>query len=326
VTRHGTGLLMVGLALLVVAATAGRPAVALLGGPVALAGAGLLWRRRTPTERPWAPSPTTDRPTRPRPTGRRSVVVALGRFEGRELARSPWIAVGLGLGVLMALDFAYLSPDPLDLAEVFVSLPFLAHPLVGMAVLASHRSAGRAERDRVTELFAATPTSEADRRAGVLRAAPVAVAGLAGFFAAYLAGAVLSDAGAPGPAGPAVPILLSGLLLGAGGVALGALLARAWVQPVVPVAALVAVGLLSPRLADSAGGTYSPRLLLSTLPPVGEDVTVLTASQEWLHTGWLLVLVTATFVAAGVSRRVLRPSGVRSPHDGVEPHRLAGLG
>lgn len=309
-TRVGPSLIAIGLAMVVVAVDSESLLVAVLAAAFIVTGGALVWaRRRASGEQPWTSSAAAGAavPRRPAVPESRRVRAALGRFEARELALSPWLAVGIGLCVLMAVDFAYLSPDPLAWDEVLVSLPFLAHAPVGMVVIGSHRSAGRAERDGVRDLFDAMPTPAADRRAGVLLAAGVPVLALAAFFAAYVLGASQAAPGAEGPVGPAVPILLSGLLLGAGGVGLGVALARVWVQPVAPVLALVGIGLASPRLAQTVGYAYEPRMLLSTFPPVGENVAVLTWTQEWLHAAWLLFLTVVVFSLAMVGRRA-RPS------------------
>jgi len=74
------------------------------------------------------------------PPSRWRVVAALGRVEARELACSPWLAIGIGLQLWIVLAFAviYVREDHSLWAEV-TQLLFVCHPLVGMSVVGRPR-------------------------------------------------------------------------------------------------------------------------------------------------------------------------------------------
>ena len=267
-----------------------------------------LWIRRTSRhpagDRSWSArgvpvgEPQRGLGERP-PAGR--VAIALGRVEARELLVNPWFGVGVGFCVVMVMGFA---PDYDGLTggetrgRLIQDLQFLAHPLVGMAVLAGHHAATRAHRDRTIELFECCPTTPKTRSLGALIAAWVPTAALAVFFGAYL---VSADLFSPVPAtlGPAaVPNLLAGLVLGTGGAALGLALGR-WVRiPLAPVVAVVLIGFVSLRLGNGDDDGYAPRMVLSTMGPIGDPTPIYTAGQAWAHAAWMLALTAATVVVA----------------------------
>lgn len=232
-----------------------------------------------------------------------AVVRALGRVEGRRLVFSPWFAVGLGMCVVMVLSFAPTYDGHESWWDIVHDLPFLAHPLVGMTVLAAHRNATRAERDGAEELFTGTPASGA-RALGVLASAWVPACALALFGAAYLAmvGAFTSVDGRIGAA--TVPTVLGATVMGAGGVALGVALARASRSVIAPIVAVVAVGYVSLRLGHGSPGEYRPRMLLSTFgTSLPDDAPELAVGRAWLHLGWLVVITGATAVLAVAGRQ-----------------------
>lgn len=240
--------------------------------------------------------PTTAAPRR-RASGL-SVIRALGWVEARQLALSPWFTAGLGMCVVMVISFAPTYEASDSWWQVVDDLPFLAHPVVGMAVLAAHRSATRAERDGATELVATTPALEA-RRPGVVASAWVPAGVVTLFSAAYLAvvGATTDVEGRVGAA--AVPTAVGAIVLGAGGVVLGVALAR-WVRAAfAPVVAVVAVGFVSLRLGEGAPGEYRPRMLLSTF-----GTSILGGAPEpvidraWLHVFWLVAITVVTAAVA----------------------------
>lgn len=180
---------------------------------------------------------------------------ALRRVEARELATKPWFGVGIGFCVLMVLALS-TEQDDSSFRETIESLPYLAHPLVGMTVVASYRNATRIDRDGVGELFDTCPTTSGTRTLGGLASSWVPVAVLATVFGGYVAaGGAFSDVhGEPGSA--AVPVVLAGLVLGAGGIALGVALghwARFALAPVlaVPVVAGSSVPATLPEGATS---------------------------------------------------------------------------
>ena len=247
--------------------------------------------------------PLTDRGDRP-PVGR--VAWALGRVEARELFVNPWFGVGIGLCLVMVLGFApdYDGTGGETWGRIVQDLLFLAHPLVGMAVLASHQAATRAHRDRTIELFECCPTASRTRSAGAMFAAWVPAAALAVFFVTFLASVDLFSPvhAAVGPA--AAPNVVAGLVLGVGGAALGVALGR-WVRfPLAPVVAILLVGFVSLRLADG-GGDPVARQLLSTFPPLGDPTPTFTASEAWVHAAWLIAItvVTAAVALAPAPRR-----------------------
>jgi hypothetical protein len=221
------------------------------------------------------------------------VVRALGLVERRELLLSPWFGVGLGFCVVMVVGFASSYEGQETWGNVIQDLPFLAHPLVGLTVVAAHRAATRADRDGAIELLAALPASH-QRAPGVLAAATVPVAVLAGFCGAYLAVVATSGDVAGAIGAGAAPLLLSAVALGAGGVALGVAVARVARSPIAPIAVLVAIGFASPRLASGDPGELSARMLLSTMPGFADEAPALTWQQGLAHVAWLVALTTAT--------------------------------
>lgn len=234
-----------------------------------------------------------------------AVIRALGRVEARQLTLSPWFTAGLGMCVVMVISFAPTYEVSDSWWQVVDDLPFLAHPLVGMAVLAAHRSATRAERDGATELLATTPDSEA-RRPGVVASAWVPAGVVTLFSVAYLAvvGATTDVGGRVGAA--AVPTALGAIVLGAGGVVLGAALAR-WVRAAfAPVVAVVAIGFVSLRLAEGSPGEYRPRMLLSTFgTSILEGAPEPTIARTWLHVAWLVAITVVTAAVAVTGSRRL---------------------
>lgn len=300
-----------------IALTAAASALA-VGAPVlaiafAVPGIGLwLWlsawrpRRDKPSEQPWE-APTSadpmvvDRTDRPSP-GR--VIRALGRVEAREVALSPWFAIGVGFCALMvvALPINYESFE--TWGNVVQDLPFLAHPLTGMMVLVGHRAGTRAERDGASELFTSCPTTARTRTLGVLASGWVPLPVLAVFFGTFLAvvGATTPDVG--GTLGVALATtLLAGMLLGVGGFVLGVALARWAPNPVAPVIAVVAIGFASTRLNSGAPGEMSTLALLSTMPGFSDGAPLLTPGQAAFHLLWLVAITIATGAVAVVGRR-----------------------
>jgi len=238
------------------------------------------------------------------PPSRWRVVAALGRVEARELACSPWLAIGLGLQlfVLLASAVIYVDEDNSLWAEVTQQLVAFCHPLVGMVVVGAHAATTRDRHDGAEELFGSCPADPSTRTLALLSTSAVPVVALATFIALYVGSvAVLGDQ-VYGPADPdVVPGLLSALVIGAGGALLGVAVGR-WVGwRLAPVVAVVAVGALSLRLGADGQG-WNSWAQLSTFPSVRPEV--FQHRPTWWYLAWLLGLT--TFVAAVALARSAR--------------------
>lgn len=279
----------------------------LVGAVVVLGGLVIRLRRSEIGESRWsATAPVADDPCRAGRGRAGAVVRALGRVERRELLLSPWFGVGLGLCAFMAVAFASGYEGRETWWNVIQDLPFLAHPLVGLTVVAAHRAATRAHRDGTAELYATLPAGHL-RPGGVLAAAPVPALGLAIFWAAYLAVVAASgEVGGEVGAGAGV-VLVAGVLLATGGVALGVAVGRVARSPLAPVAVLIAIGFASPRLGSGDPGELTTRMLLSTMPGFEDDAPALTWQQALAHVTWLTLLTAAT---AGLALWRRRPDEV----------------
>lgn len=280
-------------------------------GLVALVGS----RRPAVVERGWSgaagrvaqaavAAPTPPRPLS-RPRGRR-VAAALARVEARELATSPWFGAGLGFLAICYLLFAvvYANDNVSHWAQVVAMAPWLAHPMVGMVVVAAHRGVTRARRDGADELFDTCPTSSATRTWGSLGSGWVAVLALAAFALVFGLTVAVRSPNIYGSVGnEAVAQVLSALVLGFGGVALGVTLGR-WVTfALAPVVAVVAVGFFSLRLATAGDPGWNPFQQLSTFPPLSETPPIFTNAPAWSHLAWLLSLTGAVLVVAVARHR-----------------------
>ena len=199
----------------------------------------------------------------------------------------------------MVMSFASSYDGHESWMQVVQDLPFLAHPLVGLVVLASHRSATRADRDGAVELFASCPTAVRTRIRGGLEAAWAPTLALAAFFAAYVGVVDGFSTGVDGAFDEAaVPVLLAGLTLGAGGVALGQALGR-WVRnPLAPVVAIVVIAFASLRLANGDPGEVTGLVLLSTLAGSADASPALTSAQSSANLAWLVAITVATGAVA----------------------------
>lgn len=259
----------------------------------------------------------TAAPPEPATTG--AVVRALGSAESRELVFSPWLAAGLGLCAVMVISFASSYDGHESWWDVIDDLPFLAHPLVGMTLLAAHRNATRAARDRTAELFDVCPASGA-RRSGALLAAWCPMLVLLLFCVAYLGVVALTTPVGGTIGAAAVPTVLGAVVLGAGGVSLGLALAGSIRSPLAPVVALVAVGFVSLELGEGSPGEFRARMLLSTFgTSLVEDVPPLDAGRAWFHLGWLVGLTGVAGAAALATRRGDRVDPKPAAASSLEP-------
>ena len=302
-------------------ASSGGPPVLLLllVAAVALCGLGLTFVHHRQTavlpERSWsAPAPTAawaPGSGRAGASPARAVALALGRVEGRQFTASVWFAVGLAFSVLMILLFGWIwAGDNSGTWQEFVNLmPWFAHPLVGMVVLAAYRATTRAARDGADELFDSCPATPATRTAGFLLSAAVPVATLGVFLAVMatavafksplLHGALDVDSGA---------VVLGALVLGAGGVALGVALGR-WVRfGLVPVIAVVLIGFFATAIVSGASPhDWKPFGQLSTAPPVNSLSPVFIDRAAFWHLLWVIGLTAAVGIVAVARHRRDRP-------------------
>jgi hypothetical protein len=286
------------------------PMVALAGGGAgafilpALVVGGVIWAvvalapgRRRRTEGRWTPvGPFEFEPTAGHePAGTAQVARELGRVEGRQLLPgSAAFGTGIGFAILGLVLFGWVwaRDGGGELAAAAETLPIVAHPLVGMTILAVHRARTRARRDGLDELFTTLPAGQHHRNLGHLASAwvPVAAALVAG--AAMLALHALRADVTWGPFGARqLTHVVEVGLLAAGGVALGVLVARWAPWTLAPVVAVVAVGVASIELATIGDGPWDPRRQLSTW--LGDpQVDLRFTYAHWLsRTGWLAALV-----------------------------------
>ncbi len=238
---------------------------------------------------PWAAARRG--PSSPAVVGR-----ALGRFEARAMLASPWFGAGLGICLL-----AVLPTDPhASLNEATNQIMFLAHPLVGMAIIAAHRAATRAARDDTLGVFDTCPSQPTRRTVGVVWAAAVPAAVLFVFALVYLVVSLRGDGRAWSNPLTSVSDVVATCLLGVGGVALGAALGR-WIRfPLTPMIAIMIIGFISVNLASSPEPHLETRMIFSTSGPNAEDAGYFTASQAFAHLAWIAALVTATVAVAQV--------------------------
>lgn len=246
------------------------------------------------------PSPRT------RPAARR-VAAALSRVEARELATSPWFGVGIGFLVISFLSFAVVwgAENGSPWVEVVALAPWLAHPLVGMVVLAAHRGVTRARRDGTDELFDTCPALPATRTWGSIGSAWVPVLALIAFFVVYGATTSVRSPNLYGSPGPdAIAMLVGALILGIGGVVLGVALGL-WARfALAPVVAVVGIGFLSLKLATTGDPGWNPWQQLSTFPPISSETPpIFTDGPAWSHLGWVAALTGAVLVVAVARHR-----------------------
>lgn len=280
-----------------------------------IAVAGLVWglwavaqRRRPIVAGGWTPAAATS--YRPAAAGASAspttVSLALARVEARELTTSTAFGVGLGFSTLTLILFGWVwvGDSGGELAEMFELSPILAHPLAGMVVLAAFRARTRARRDGVEELFETCPTSQPTRTLGhLLTGWAPAVTAVA--FAVAMAVAVRIGADPVfGDVGPRqVAAVVGAGVLGVGATCLGVALARWAPWTLVPVAAVIAVGVASVQLGTSGRNPTEPLRQLSTW--LGDpEVDVRLTAPHWLaHHVWIVALVLLVGVLAVVRDR-----------------------
>lgn len=292
----------------------GMLATALLGGvlssslvlPAIVAGPALLLllfrvfgsRRPAVPERPWSP-PVFVPVVVATPGSRWSVSGAIGRAEARQFALSPWFGVALGFLAIFWVTFGFVFSK--DNGEVWHQtagmLPWFAHPVAAMTILAVHRAVTRPARDGTDELFESCPTEPIVRIVGLLRTAVAPVATFATFVAVYGVTVVLRSPNIHGPvSGDSLPLVLAGLVLVTGAVCLGAALGS-WVRfGLAPVVAVIAIGLLAIKLATSGDPGWNPLAALSTFGPDSGSPLLRELQPTW----WYLLWISALTVLVGI--------------------------
>ncbi len=188
-------------------------------------------------------------------------------------------------------------------SETLRVAPWFAHPLVGMTVVAVHRSVTRARRDDVSELIEVCPLPEGARTVGHLGVVGVPIVVFAVFVVAYVVTKELRGFGPVGPIGSNWLDLVGAFVLIVGGVALGVAIGR-WVPfQVAPVLALLLVLVISLTLSTRGDPGWNPWAELSTSPPVEDVGELLAPRQNAWHVVWLLGLTGVTTVVAVVRNR-----------------------
>lgn len=181
------------------------------------------------------------------------VAPALGVVELRELLLSPWFHAGVGFCVVFLVAISSFENSWWSSAMLF---PLLVHPLCGMTILGVHRNVTRPARDGTDELFESCPAAPADRNAAHLWSgvAPVGVA--LSFVAALMWGSAIVLDGIYGPMGARLllDVVLAGVVLPIGAVALGLALARVSASMLAPLAAVGFVALVNILVVEEPDG------------------------------------------------------------------------
>lgn len=220
-------------------------------------------------------------------------------------------SIGVGLGfcalILVLLGRVWAGDYRGGLTGAMELYPIYVHPLAGLVVLAAHRARTRSRRDGTDELFDTCPTSPTTRTTGHLLTAwaPAAVAVV--FLTVMTALLAANTLGGYGEVGARqVGALLGAALLCVGAAALGVALARWAPWTLVPVAAVVAIGFASTRLATAGDHLTEPLRQLSTWLNEPEEYVPFSAPHWVAHHLWILTLVGLVTVLA-LSRDVRRP-------------------
>ena len=305
-TAVGVSVLLV---LLVVGSTGARvpvwgalPLVGLL-----FAGGSVVMRRRRVADIRWSRGPNREPRAiadadvvpvrRPAATGRQ-LAAALGRVEARELVSSPWFGVGVGFCVVLFLMFGvfFVNDAERSWTDLFSMVPAMAHPLVGLTVLAAHRGITRSRREGTDELFDTCPLPASNRVVAHLRTAWVPVVAYAVFLTALVTTLSIRNPRLYGPiGGDAVAYVLAALVLCVGGVALGQYLR--W--GLVPVVAVIGVAAATGRLSKVGNHRWSNVRELATWPAGGDNHALLFSHRPlWWHVAWLVALAAVVAVIA----------------------------
>ncbi len=247
-----------------------------------------------------------------------SVAAGLSRLEARRLLASPliWVGLGLvGLACLTVLDSGL--PDQsewLSLSGRFI--PLLIYPLCGLVLVAVNRAALRPRRDGTVELMASLPTRPAVRTLGLMAAlwAPVLVG--VGATAALTVSVWFGSGKGPGTglwsrseldlpfADIGIASIVSAVVLVGCAGALGIALARLLPWGLVPIVAVVVVGVVTGVL----GGDDLPGVVghLGPVATGGDLPSFLSPVPQGWHVVYLLglgaIAVGVAFVLDGDRR------------------------
>ncbi len=275
----------------------------------------------------WAMSANTASEARPpEPEWRGAATTrSLGRVEVRELLRSPWTAAGIGLTIFEIVLFGFVFNE--DYSQHWWAtasmMPLLVHPMVGLTMVAAHRSTTRARRDGCIELFDTCPVPEGQRLvAGLVPMAAVVMLVMTG--AAVLLGVIVTK---PEVYGSYDLRLVASLAtcgaLGAGGVALGVALGRWAPFALAPAVALFVVVFLDDKLLQIGGQRWSTDRLLATFTE--DDLTdqLLLDLPHIERLAWFLGLTAAV---AGIALLGRHRAAVPATAGGLGVAGLAALG
>lgn len=61
---------------------------------------------------------------------------------------------------------------------------------------------------------------------------------------------------------------------------------------------LIAIAVVSPRLADGGPGELSARVVLSTMPGISDTAPVLTRAQAWANLAWVVAITAVAGLVA----------------------------
>jgi hypothetical protein len=183
-------------------------------------------------------------------------------------------------------------------------MPWFAHPLAGMCVLAGHRAVTRAHRDNAEELFESCPTSPASRTVGFVWPAWVPMVTFTAFLLLLGPTLLVRSPKLHGPLGVRdIADVSAAILLAAGGLALGVAIGR-WINfGLAPVAAVVGVAIISLNLNLVGDPGWNPLTQLASAPALADQDSLFTDRPAWGHLLWLSGLTVAVVVVAVARHR-----------------------
>lgn len=218
-------------------------------------------------------------------------MIALARKEAQLMLRHPAVLLGTALCAwLVVVTQRHTQGWRVDSVNVVLAMV----PLGWLTLVAGSQAALRTRRDRVEELFAATPTAAPARTAGILvgciAAAGPAVAVL-GWWAAHRQLTL-----APGGGLPDVAELAVAPLIVVGGGVVGVAVARWLPHPLMAIPAIVITGVMAVNMATSATAPSRYLSFWSDASFLGIDA--LDPRPKRWHLAWLGAWVMLMAVAA----------------------------